>query len=978
MFAFHFIFLFLLLLLTYNIIPVSSYSCDNSLITSATEKTISWESYARIRSSLSSVTDAEHQTHDHSHSTGNVGFSGPGEHLARSYIDRYLSKESPIPDLAADRFPLSAITLLEGGKGWTFQNNTLTWLYMFDADRLLFNFRVTSNLSTLSSSSYGGWEDSGSLLRGHITGGHFLSAAAQIINSTGDSTLRSTISYMMGEFLKCQNANAILYAPGYLSAFPPTQFDCLENGVSKNCPIWSPYYTMAKIIRGLYDVYIMVGDDRAQKIAEGMLSYFASRIRTFISSRTVASWWPLLNAEFGGLNDAAFLWYDKTKSQDSLYIASIFDKACLLGPMALNQDYISGIHANTHIPIVVGAAQGFESTGYLPYAQAAEGYLNVIRNGHTFATGGSSTGEWWGNPHRLGDDLDINGVESCTTYNTLKVSRSLFTWTLDTNYMDFYERSKFSGMFGTMHPTAIGAIIYLLPMRGQNGLAGGSKAHSYWGWSDPLDSMWCCVGSGMESHSKHGELLFMQQMLYGSPAPTLLVTLFDDASITWSVPGDPGFRSAIVSQHPIYSSTNLTITINVDVSSAGSSFSIAIRIPSWAIGPSASVGGQSITSSGSWFNVTNSAWPSSSEILVTLPFLPTLEHLDDDRVEYLNWFAVIAGPFALGAHTHVDNIIVNDNSTLIGPSWIRAVSESERSNSFSFKPSSLIGGSFFLRHDNLTNTVVSSLSFPQPPGGGTGPVSYTLNPPGFIGAGDDIYHGLLTLAEAEVMCTNNSKCVAITYNSADVNPSSPIDMYLKSAASFTPSSGWTTYISSRIGNSFGGDEDGPDSTWIQDVSLVDVSNSVSIRSFNRPGEYLVCLTVGQSCSIGHDKTLTFNTSASWILHKPGLDGNPNTTSFESVHFPQSYLSIFGSSGPQYQLTLQTVQTGNNDFSAASSWNLFSPNWNPGSVAFVASTLDGTVTGSRDFLLTPVGEIASEWYGVYLNVQSPSLPFNEEL
>jgi hypothetical protein len=90
------------------------------------------------------------------------------------------------------------------------------------------------------------------------------------------------------------------------------------------------------------------------------------------------------------------------------------------------------------------------------------------------------------------------------------------------------------------------------------------------------------------------------------------------------------------------------------------------------------------------------------------------------------------------------------------------------------------------------------------------------------------------------------------------------------------------------------------------------------------------------------------------------------------------MSIFGSSGPQYQLTLQTVQTGNNDFSAASSWNLFSPNWNPGSVAFVASTLDGTVTGSRDFLLTPVGEIASEWYGVYLNVQSPSLPFNEEL
>ena len=96
---------------------------------------------------------------------------------------------------------------------------------------------------------------------------------------------------------------------------------------------------------------------------------------------------------------------------------------------------------------------------------------------------------------RLGDGLDVNAVESCTSYNTLKISRALFSWSLDAGFLDSYERLKFSGMFGTMHPTAPGRILYMLPIDS----TGVAKAHSYYGWSDPTDSMWCCSGSGMES-----------------------------------------------------------------------------------------------------------------------------------------------------------------------------------------------------------------------------------------------------------------------------------------------------------------------------------------------------------------------------------------------------------------------------------------------------------------------------------------------
>ena len=468
--------------------PLSSaYTCDNALIDPepAPEKAGAFAAYGHGHGL---------RVHDHHHDGALPLPSAPAASAAaRAYAARRASAASP-PALAAERLPLSSVKLLDGGRGALGQSNTLAWLQLFDAERLLFSFRATANRSTNGAQSYGGWESPGSLLRGHVTGGHFLSAAAQMVNSTGDAALAKTLAYLVGELQACQAANAALFGAGYLSAYPPDQFTCLENDM-QGCHIWAPYYTVAKILRGLYDVYALVGDARAAAVAQGMMSYFAGRIRAFIARSTVSAWHPLLNAEFGGMNDVAWLFYQATGSADALYLAGAFDKACLLGPMALGEDYLAGIHANTHIPVVVGAAQGFAATGFAPFELATKGYFDAVHSGHTFVTGGASTGEWWGDAHRLGDGLDVNAVESCTSYNTLKISRALFSWSLDAGFLDSYERLKFSGMFGTMHPTAPGRILYMLPIDS----TGVSKAHSYYGWSDPTDSMWCCSGSGMES-----------------------------------------------------------------------------------------------------------------------------------------------------------------------------------------------------------------------------------------------------------------------------------------------------------------------------------------------------------------------------------------------------------------------------------------------------------------------------------------------
>jgi len=956
-------------LLAAALLPAGAYTCDNSLLNPGSgmsaEKVAGYERHAVREGPLAHV----HLGHDH---VG--GAPAPGEARAASYASRAKQAASP-PELAATLFPLSAITLLPGGRGRASQDLTQQWLRMFDPDRLLFSFRVTANLSTRGAQSYGGWESPQSELRGHITGGHFLSASAQMINSTGDVILRNTTQYLVSELAKCQAANGARWGVGYLAAYGTAQLDCLESAGANKCTLWAPYYTTAKQLRGLFDLWRLTGNDEARVVAEGMLGYYANRIRNFIAAQTTAAWWPLLNAEFGGMNDVAWLFYGATGgatggNADALFLAGAFSKACLLGPMSLGEDYIANIHANTHIPIVVGAAQGYEVTGTAPLAQSVQGYYDAVTGAHTYATGGSSSGEWWGAPHRTGDGLTDNNVESCSTYNTIKVARHLFTWSLDTAFLDFYERAKFSGMFGTQHPRAVGRVIYMLPMQGE-GKAGGSKAHTYYGWSDPLDAMWCCVGSGMETHSKHGELLFLQQ---GGGRQTLLVTLYDAASVAWQLSEG---ATVTVTQAPTFTATSLAVNITVSwlpalTASTALDFAVALRIPGWATMPTASVNGQTVPASGSWFNVSRSWAQSGDVITATFPITASLEHLDDDRPQFSSYKAVIAGPYTLGAHTHTDNVIVGDNSTT---AWLRPLSDDERARSLSLTAPGLPGVASFLRHDSNTSLLAALLKLPS--SGGSDNVTFTLQPPGFVGAGEDVYHGNLTLAQAEAMCVTLPACVAITWQGTDVAPSSPVDMYLKSGADYTPAVGWTTYISSRVGDPFGGDEDLTDSTFILDSGLSGGA-SQSLRSLNRPGEYVACPALGEACGIAHDITpgggtsAAFNASASFLSHSPGLTGAAGSVSYESIAFPGAYLTFFDGAVTSVG-TVVSVQTLSADgaFAAASTFVPAAPNYVPSHVAWIAHTSDGSVAGSRDLLLTPVADFASEYYGVYLQVQALS-------
>ena len=140
----------------------------------------------------------------------------------------------------------------------------------------------------------------------------------------------------------------------------------------------------------------------------------------------------------------------------------------------LHSDSHCAANAAAHLPEVVGSARGYELTGNATQHAIASHFFNILTagenetwdpsrpGGHSFATGGSNAAEHWFSadnladslqPYRWGNYRDIGArtEESCTQYNTLKVSRHLFTWSADARQADFYERGLLNGILGNMN-----------------------------------------------------------------------------------------------------------------------------------------------------------------------------------------------------------------------------------------------------------------------------------------------------------------------------------------------------------------------------------------------------------------------------------------------------------------------------------------------------------------------------------------------
>jgi DUF1680 family protein len=128
------------------------------------------------------------------------------------------------------------------------------------------------------------------------------------------------------------------------------------------------------------------------------------------------------------------------------------------------RDELKGLHANTHVPKVIGAARMYELTGETRYREIAEYFLNEVLTERSYAIGNTSVDEFWrSDAGKLEGSLEFKNAECCVAYNLMKLDRHLFAWTGDARWMDAYERSLWNCRMGTQN--AQGLKQYFFPWR---------------------------------------------------------------------------------------------------------------------------------------------------------------------------------------------------------------------------------------------------------------------------------------------------------------------------------------------------------------------------------------------------------------------------------------------------------------------------------------------------------------------------------
>ena len=386
-----------------------------------------------------------------------------------------------------------------------------SYLLRLDPDRLLHTFRLNVGLPS-TAQPYGGWEAPTVELRGH-TLGHYLTACALMYRSTGDPELKRRIDYIVGELARCQAASPKAgYHEGYLSAYPESFIDRVE----KRQPVWAPWYTLHKIYAGLLDVYRLAGNAQALEVLTRAADWIAFRVDQLTPEQMEAS----LQMEFGGMNDVLASLYATTGNARHLALARAFDHDAVFDPLARGEDALDGLHANTQIPKVIGAAREYEVTGETRYRDIARFFWDRVALHRSYAIGGHSDRESFFPVTDFRRHLSGETAETCNTYNMLKLTRRLFAWEPDAREMDFYERGLYNHILASQEPGR-GMFVYLMALE-----AGRFKTYS-----TAEDSFWCCVGTGMENHAQYGEAIFA----HGTD--DLFVNLFIGAEVDWKAKG---------------------------------------------------------------------------------------------------------------------------------------------------------------------------------------------------------------------------------------------------------------------------------------------------------------------------------------------------------------------------------------------------------------------------------------------------------
>jgi DUF1680 family protein len=507
----------------------------------------------------------------------------------------------PVP-LRVEPFPMRQVRLLPNSVYSGAQEWNRGYMSRLEADRLLYTFRANAGLPTGVAKPLGGWEQPengqrSSELRGHFPG-HFLSAAAQLAAS-GDKEAHAKGDYMVAELAKCQAK----LGGKYLSAFPTTWWDRLE----KDERVWAPFYTIHKIMAGLFDMNRVAGNRQALQILEGMATWADEWTARHSQQRMQ----QILNIEFGGIAETLYHLAAATNNDRWARVGDRFQKRSFIDPLAAHRDELRGLHANTHIPQAIAAARRYELSGDTRFRDVATYFFHEVATARTYVTGGTSNAELWLAPARqLAAEwrMSPNTAECCCAYNMLKLARQLYSWNPDPMYFDHYERLLLNHRIGTIRPGSGHTQYYL------------SLTPGVWKTFGTEDqTFWCCTGSGVEEYSK------LNDSIYWRDASGLYVNLFIPSEIDWA---EKGFKLRQDTRFPESPSTKLTVA-----AARPGAIEIRLRVPGWLeTAPAVKLNDKTLDASaapGSYLTLRRE-WKAGDTIEMQLPMRLRVETMPDD------------------------------------------------------------------------------------------------------------------------------------------------------------------------------------------------------------------------------------------------------------------------------------------------------------------------------------------------------------
>lgn len=522
-------------------------------------------------------------------------------------------------------FPLRDVKLSESvfNKAMKADKN---YMMSMEPDRLLAPYLREAGLQP-KAENYPNWENTG--LDGHI-GGHYLSALALMYASTADPKIKQRLDYMIDELDRCQQSSV----NGYLSGIPSgkkiwkeiSEGNIRASGFGLN-DRWVPLYNIHKIYAGLRDAYWYGGSEKAKKMLVQLTDWMMNEV-SGLSDEQIQE---MLRSEHGGLNEVFADVYEITGNKKYLQLAHRFSHQAILNPLLLGEDKLTGIHANTQIPKLIGYKRIADLENNMQWSNAADFFWHNVTEKRSSVIGGNSVSEHFNPVNDFSSMIkSIEGPETCNTYNMLKLTKELFATLPKSYYMDYYERALYNHILSTENYDK-GGFVYFTPMR---------PGH-YRVYSQPQTSFWCCVGSGLENHAKYGE------MIYAHSDNDLYVNLFIPSTLKWAE------KKILIRQENNFPETPSTKLI-VDLAGKGN-FNLKLRSPQWT-NPSEvniSINGkkQNVQPDGNGYFTLTKKWKKGDVIEMNLPMHLSAEQLPDKS----DYYAFKYGPVVLAATYGTEN-----------------------------------------------------------------------------------------------------------------------------------------------------------------------------------------------------------------------------------------------------------------------------------------------------------------------------------